>query len=419
MDMEKFEAALNGRMDNTLSVPEKEELQNFLDENRAARNAAWWYDRMADAFQNADDVEVPNGFTELVMGRIDSLPVYREEPASLMSRLPSWFSGKAAASLAIAASIAGVFFMSQPSEEIDPNLRPVIHTQVEVAQETSKPKYLVPDLKLASLSGNVEILRHDAYGWEKANPSSVVRFRDRIRTQADSTVHVAYDDGTELKLKPGSMVEVLENGIRVFHGKTWIQVVKKGRHFEARTPNLVASVRGTMYDVEVRYPSKSLETAIADLSQRRELLVKSVSPEVYFRDFSLEAVSELARRDADFSVESNVRVFESKVFVAPADVLGPDDSRGLVLSEGEALSLNAGNWNEDLKSHQMARADFAEWGLEAPEALGASSVSPKATPTVVDERRDPGDRQPDIEDLPKPSNNAETLPTESFQQLGN
>ena len=57
-----------------------------------------------------------------------------------------------------------------------------------------------------------------------------------------------------LNVKANSLIELENDGLRVFHGDSWVHVTRKGRT-QTHTPNLVASVRGTIYDVSVRQPT--------------------------------------------------------------------------------------------------------------------------------------------------------------------
>lgn len=414
MKNEKFEEALNEEMDNLLSVKDKEELAEYLKHNRAARNAAWWYGRMKDGFAQQDEIELPGNFTASVMSKIDALPVWQVEVNETANMKPRtlWKWG-----VAFAAGIAGLIFIGSPKDkDIVVAVRPTVVQEFHPEGTTSGKDWIKADLKLVSVQGEAQVLKQDGYTWQKLSGTVRLNYNDRVRTLAGSNVHLAYDDGTELKLKPESMIEVMSNGIRVFHGSSWISVVKKGRHFEARTPNLVASVRGTAYDVSVSYPNKPLELALADLSQRKELLIKSVSPEVYFRDFTLDALAELSARDSDFSVDSRVRVFESSVFVAPADALGQEEERGLVLREGQMVEVRPDNWHLQLAAKPMGDSDYADWGLSPRVA-----VQPAPAPV---ERKGTGLVTPEVAPA-NPTNSTgakeagvEISPSESFEQLG-
>lgn len=408
MDKDRFEEALNDEMDNLLSVQDKEDFARFLADNRSARNVSWWYSRMREGFQNQETMEPPADFTSRVMASVDALPAWNLEVSEAAPKArPLWKWG-----LAVAAGVVGLVFIARPSQEVVVAVRPTVGQEVVKPADTVTRDWVKADIKLLALQGEVQILKPDGYTWQKVESGTRLNYNDRIRTLASSSVHLTYDDGTELKLKPESMIEVMSNGIRVFHGSSFISVVKKGRHFEARTPNLVASVRGTAYDVTVRYPNKPLDLALADLSQRKELLLKSVSPEVYFRDFTLDALAELSARDSDFSVDSTVKVYESSVFVAPADALGQEDERGIVVSEGQQVNLRPDNWHLPIQVARVNTADYADWGLNAP-------VETSGNPST--ERRGPGLKpaQPGNESPVVPrTTTGEVAPAESFEQFG-
>ena len=81
---------------------------------------------------------------------------------------------------------------------------------------------------------------------------------DVIKTLPDSKAELVYDDGTVMRMKPETEVEVRLTSLKIFKGQTWHKFTKRGTEFLIETPSLVAGIRGTIFDVDVREKGKSL-----------------------------------------------------------------------------------------------------------------------------------------------------------------
>lgn len=73
-----------------------------------------------------------------------------------------------------------------------------------------------------------------------------------LQVPDDGKVEVCYSDGAIIRFKGGSKVQFQLNALRLFDGKVWLRVVKKGEKFEVVTPTFVAGVRGTVFSVEAK-----------------------------------------------------------------------------------------------------------------------------------------------------------------------
>ena len=81
---------------------------------------------------------------------------------------------------------------------------------------------------------------------------------DVIETMSDSKASISYADGTQMKLKSDTKVEVQHSSVRIFNGKTWHKFTKRGSEFRIEAPYFVAGIRGTTFDVDVSYNKNTI-----------------------------------------------------------------------------------------------------------------------------------------------------------------
>lgn len=358
-DLEKFEEKLNEDLDNLLSVEEKQELHKQIESNREYRDLSDWYYRIQSIFREIPQENAPEGFTEAIMARVNELPAFEVEdkPAPKFN----WKAG-----LALVAGVVGLAFFVTPTTEdplANPRPRPVVVAQNEAGNPAEvKAK---ADLMVASATGVVQVFKKDGFLWKEISEGVDINFEDKIRTLSNSSLFLKYSDGTEVKLKPNSLVQLKPDGMKVYHGDSWVHVIKKGRKFETYTPNLVASVRGTIYDVSVRYNQQPYEEFLKDMTQKT--VWKGLSPEVYFRNFSLDTVAEIASTTFEEQVDSGVKVYESSVDVRPLAQDSVTVLDGVIVKEGQGVELKAGAKvlaNADIQT--LHEKDFQGWGMTVP-----------------------------------------------------
>ncbi|MCO4783088.1 MAG: FecR domain-containing protein [Candidatus Cloacimonetes bacterium] len=371
MNCDEFEKLLNDEIDNILSLDAKPSVEKHSEECRSCKNTQDWYSRIKSILVSDEELDVPAGFTNSVMSQINALPAY-DAPQQLT---PFYVK----VGFALAASVAGLAFI-MGSSDVDPS-KSLIRPQIEMAANNLASETMIAkaDLDLVAVQGEVQIFKEDSLMWQNVSEEIALSFSDKIRTLSDSSVHLKYVDGTELKLKENSQIQVMDHGIRVFHGDSWIKVVKKGRHFEARTPNLVASVRGTIYDVSVQYKQEPYADFLQRVTQKN--LFSGISPEVYFREFSLGALNEIGEETFSNVVESSVKVYESKVWVGSID----EASNGQIVSEGHNLVANASTENfKNLTQSNISAKDYSSWTMTVPDFI-EETKSPKVVETEASE----------------------------------
>lgn len=386
---EKFEEALNDDLDNLLSVTDRRELREQIEANRDYKHKASWYyfiqELLGDISKQDERKVVPAGFTESVMQRISASPAY-SQPKKYNN-----FYKVTRYGLGMAACLFGLAFMLwQPTDKAGESLERVRPNTVLADSSDLRAgdniDQMTPQLKILSATGQVQVFKENGFVWQSLERGVSINVRDKVRTLAGASIHMAYEDGVELKLKANSLIELENDGLRVFHGDSWVHVKRKGRNFQTHTPNLVASVRGTIYDVSVRYSQQSYSEFIGDVTNKNVL--KGTDPALYFRDVSLDTLNEMGNRHFASAVESNVRVYESSVHVNPIDPLNGDAGKGLILEEGQQVQLISLAPSLDKSQvRNLEREDFHYWGMIVPKFLDSNhdDVGSPNTTIAVDE----------------------------------
>ncbi len=364
---EKFDEALNNDLDNLLSVNDRHDLREQIEADSDYKKKATWYyliqDLLQDISKQDNNKVVPAGFTESVMQGISSEPSYTQSSVSQN------FAKTIRYSLGIAACLFGLAFLVwQPTDKVGQSLERVRPDTMLAGSTDSAIERTAPRLQILSATGQVQVFKENGFVWQSIDRGISINVRDKVRTLAGASIHMAYEDGVELKLKANSLIELENDGLRVFHGDSWVHVNRKGRNFQTHTPNLVASVRGTIYDVSVRYSQQSYSEFIGDVTNKNVL--KGTDPALYFRDVSLDTLNEMGNRHFAGAVESNVRVYESVVEVQPVDPLNDRSGEGLMLKEGQQIQLiSLASSLDKSQVRNLEREDFHYWGMSVPDFL--------------------------------------------------
>lgn len=113
------------------------------------------------------------------------------------------------------------------------------------------------DVKIQILSGQVKLTRVGNTKTYLINKSVKLYAGDLLETLRESKAKLVYTDGTVMKIKPRTLIEVQPMAIKLFKGKTWYKFTKRGTEFRIITPTLVAGIRGTQFEVAVTSRQKS------------------------------------------------------------------------------------------------------------------------------------------------------------------
>lgn len=118
------------------------------------------------------------------------------------------------------------------------------------------------DVKLTILGGQVKLTRVGKVLSDVITSGSPLYAGDLLETLRESKAELVYGDGTRMRIKPLTMVELQPTALKVFKGQTWFKFVKRGSEFVIETPSLVAGIRGTMFDVAVSSRGKSVLSVV-------------------------------------------------------------------------------------------------------------------------------------------------------------
>ncbi|HAE41212.1 MAG TPA: hypothetical protein DCG57_21650 [Candidatus Riflebacteria bacterium] len=137
------------------------------------------------------------------------------------------------------------------------------------------------DAKLDIISGQVKLTRVGSAKTDVVTQSVDLYAGDLLETLRESKATLVYGDGTIMRIKERTLIEVQPLSIKVFKGKTWYKFTKRGTEFKIETPTLVAGIRGTEFEVAVgshkRTSLSVTEGAVKAVSRRskRGLLVRA------------------------------------------------------------------------------------------------------------------------------------------------
>lgn len=136
-----------------------------------------------------------------------------------------------------------------------------------VAGWADQARLLKLDAKLEIISGQVKLTRVGSAKTEIINKTVDLFAGDLLETLRESKAVLSYSDGTIMRVKPRTLVEVQPLSIKVFKGKTWYKFTKRGTEFHIEAPTLVAGIRGTEFEVAVSSRRKAsvsvMEGAVA------------------------------------------------------------------------------------------------------------------------------------------------------------
>lgn len=136
------------------------------------------------------------------------------------------------------------------------------------------------DAKLQILGGQVKLTRVGSTKTDIVTQSVDLYAGDLLETLRESKATLTYSDGTIMRIKERTLVEVQPMSIRVFKGKTWYKFTKRGTEFKIETPTLVAGIRGTEFEVGVSSRKKSSlsvtegAVSVRGLKSNKKLLIR-------------------------------------------------------------------------------------------------------------------------------------------------
>lgn len=133
----------------------------------------------------------------------------------------------------------------------------VLCVVLSTAAFAEEEELIALDAKLEIVSGQVKLTRVGSTKTDVISEPCQLYAGDLLETLIDSKATLTYEDGTNMRIKERTLVEVQPMSIRVFKGKTWYKFTKRGTEFRIETPSLVAGIRGTEFEVAVSSRKKS------------------------------------------------------------------------------------------------------------------------------------------------------------------
>lgn len=370
MDQDTFQRLLHGYFDRELDATEREQLMDHL---RECPRSRWEFKLYRKMFQVMEQMEVapPKGLPRSIMDRLPGLELL---PFSLRSLASSQGFSLAAAAVFMMAVVVG-----WNSRGVDPTIRPMTASVVTPSAPSLRQDAPLPLAPLAPSKGpirvvpegRVEVLRKGALEWAMARPGDRIHYEDRLRTGPDGTVRLEYPDRAYLKVRASSQVQVLDSAIRVFQGDAWIKVQKKGRRFEARTPNAVASVRGTIYSVHVERVALDRDALMDAARAGTRRATVDALPAFGSNASASAAGAPLAlaaylREALMSSYRTEVQVFESTVAVSPLDPRSGRPTAEQLVHAGEGVDVDG----QQLASvRPLEPNDYFAWNLPPPQEM--------------------------------------------------
>lgn len=318
MAITDFEARLNAYFDRELDARDR---AAFMEELRTNAQYRWDFKIYRKLFQVMEQMEVdsPEDLPQRIKDEVRRLRVGGLRPRHALAS-PATFA------LAAAALFFFALFMGRETRPpAGPLTAPPAATRMALApaQPPPAPPAAAGTIRVIP-EGRVEVMRKGSITWTLVHAGERIDYEDKVRTGGSGTVRLVYPDRAFLKVKPDSLVQVLDEAVRIYQGDAWIKVEKKGSRFEARTPNAVASVRGTMYSVHVRRLQLDRDEILRLASDGTTLGVTENVPAVT-SDAAVSAAGthlSLARHLWQHllgAFETDVQVFESTVAVSALD----------------------------------------------------------------------------------------------------
>lgn len=236
---------------------------------------------------------------------------------------------------------------------------------VLVAPALAEVVLMPPSLKIEAGEAQLKA-PGDKQEWRKAHAGQVVDFGLVVSTDAAFAGSIRYADGTTLTLKPGTMLQVLSDGLRLYRGQAWIKVTKRGKGFTCAMPAAIASVRGTRFSCEVpSYAKVFSRRYVGEFFNRAHLNASGLRGHLLSANIGLSLLGGLIADAPAGKVPSAVKVFEGKVMVVYPAHTGAIRQTWMVTA-GEKVDTITG---ERAVKEKLALADYTRYNEPAPAAL--------------------------------------------------
>lgn len=274
MKCETAEDLVQNYLDLSLSHEQRISLEKHVELCSNCREELKAYKHLLELFELEDQgPDLPADFTVKVMS---SLP---EVDFGVFPGPHAWFSARIAKVTSLVAAVLiviGIVGVQWVSWDPSPQQKPEVTAQVNPTKQGTTNIFKTPSNVAEIAKGNeelnvssqlilkvnggiVHVSNSDGYHLIKDGQQHALAFRDEINTGVNASASIIYPEGDiQLKLKPVTKIKIARNSLQLYHGSSWVNIIKKGTNFEVKTPNLIAAVRGTIFTVsEEGIPSGS------------------------------------------------------------------------------------------------------------------------------------------------------------------
>lgn len=424
MACQAYQDKVHAYFDRELDAGGRDEFMTHL---RDCAECRWDFKLYRKMFQTMEqmDAESPLDLPSRIMAAVRGMGL-----SVPWGQGPAWYAspqtwGLAAAAVFMIAAYVG-FETRRPLENPFESPRPVMQQATALEAAPARPQEPA-ESRLGPIrvtaTGRVEVLRRGSSEWSAVSANERIGYEDRVRTGPDASAVIEYPDRASLRVKPGSLVQVLDQAVRVFQGDTWIKVERKGSRFEARTPNAVASVRGTMYAVRVERVPFDRDQLLAVAEGALEPGVGSATgPNASVSAASAPlTLAERLRLELLGRFRTSVKVYESTVAVQAVDPATGERKAEHLVGAGRATAVT-GDMVQPVTV--LEPADYLAWKLPVPAAVlqqaslaaarpagglagadtgaGTAAVVDAAPSLGTDAALDPGGEQPAASAAPRP-----------------
>jgi hypothetical protein len=132
--------------------------------------------------------------------------------------------------------------------------------------------------ELRSTVGTVEVKRAGSPTWSQGRPKTAVNNGDIVRTGVGSETEIKMNEGHKMTLRERTSLKVdssqsPETKIDLLAGRvrTFVSKLKRQNKFEIKTPVAVASIRGTVFDLEVAESGASRLSVLEGVVSYRDI----------------------------------------------------------------------------------------------------------------------------------------------------
>lgn len=246
------------------------------------------------------------------------------------------------------------------------------------------------------LNGHVDVQRGGKGNFQPLSRNSFIKTNDVVRAEGDGMAEFKWSDGTRLRLTPNSQLTIKKvsynslqkadsSQFKLTNGKVFVRIVKplaSNSAFEVETPTALASVRGTVFSVEVKDGKTEVAVYKGEVkvssSNGKEKQEETILPGKVVQSSqpgSLETVSSSVHM-AQFESQPSIVRPELSATIKPLK-----DNRGVLLTGqtevGDKVTVNGRAvpvlFNGVFRVNLDAKAGHNEFVITATDKHGAQS----------------------------------------------